>query len=346
MAKFWMAVWGYSILLLTAAMAQQRPLVMASTPDVAAIAQEVVGNAAEVGAIMPAGADVHSFTISSRQVMALQRAALVLFANSADLGFEQTIKASLGKTPLLDWPDYEAAGGQLGDYPGYPHNPHGPWLRLDNAKAMGKAIAAKLIALGLPRAVIESNLWTFERELASQQELYHAVAQEHGLRDKPLLVVIPGLCDLVANLGVPVGGVLMAEGSGTVSGRQLATAVAALKSGQYGGLVCPLSMAQSRQGEAARQVARDAGAPIAYVRFQDTDLQRDTYLSVAAYNATALAALSGTPRHAAAVRLPNWLLPALAILAGLVVGLLIGLKTRCKPQPISGAGIFDEQSDQ
>ena len=322
---------------------------LASTPDVAAIAQAITGEAADVRVIMPAGADVHSFTVSSEQVRSLQQAALVLFANSQDLGFEQTLKSALGKTPSLDWPDYEAEGASLRDYPDYPRNPHGPWLRLDNAAAMARAMARAFVRLGLPKAVIESNQQQFERELAAQQAVYIKLADDHRLRERPLLVVIPGLCDLIANMDVPVGAVLMAEGSGTVSGQTLADAVTKLKTGQYGGIVCPLSMKQSKQGEAARQVAADSGAPVAYVRFQDTNLERDTYLSVSAYNAAALAALGGGAAKPAAgqpaIQGLSWPWLALLAVAVLLIGLLIGLKTRRSVICVHGAGIFEDSAD-
>lgn len=315
---------------------------MASTPDVASIAVSVAGESAEVKAIMPAGADVHSFTVSSQQVRYLQRAVLVLFANSADLGFEDTIKAALGKTPFLDWPDYQAQGATLRDYPGYPKNPHGPWLRLDNALAMARAMAQEMIALGLPREVIEANLSGFSRELAGMKNDYVTLGKAMNL-SKPLLVVIPGLCDSVANMDVPVGAVLMAEGSGTVSGQELSASVRELKSGQFGGIVCPLSMKQSKAGEAARQVAADSGAQIAYVRFQDTNLEKDTYLSVAAYNAAALSALGmGEARPGARPARSRGLLQMAAIaLAMLIIGLIIGRAFCARRVPVCGAGIFD-----
>jgi len=324
--------------------AQSRPLIMASTPDVGAIAISVAGDAADVRAIMPAGADVHSFAVSSEQVRNLQRALVVVLANSRDLGFEQTIKGALGKTPSLDWPDYVAQGATLRDYPDYPQNPHGPWLRLDNAGAMARAMAAQFIRLGLPKAVIEANLRDFERELAAQQTMFTALAAQYALRDKPLLVVIPGLCDMIANLGLPVGAVLMAEGSGTVSGQCLTDAVTRLRSKQLGGIVCPLSMRLSRQGEAARQVAADSGAAIAYVRFQDTDLQTDTYLSVSAYNAAAIVTLGAGGAQAPAVASEQpWLLPAIVSIIALLIGLVFGATIGKRLRQTCGAGIFDEK---
>lgn len=335
--------------LVTPLWAQGEPLVLASTPDVAAIVRSVSGDLAQLQVIMPAGADAHTFTISSQQVRDLQQASLIVFANSRDLGFEATVKAAVPGKPVLDWPDYAAEGASFHDYPGYPHNPHGPWLRLDNAVAMARAIAPQLKQIGLPAAAVDANLAGFEREISAQQVMWRRLAQDHGLAGRPLLAVIPGVCDLIANMDVPVGGVLMMEGSGTVSGQELQDAVTKLKTGQYAALVCPISMKEAKQGEAARQVAADSGAPIAYVRFLDTDLSKDTYLSVSAYNAASLTALDGgRARHAAGPvsvqRFPWWWLAVLA-LAMLLIGVLVGSAVRRRKPPICGAGIFEEQGE-
>lgn len=330
--------------------AQAKPLVLASTPDVAAIVRSVSGDLVQLHVIMPAGADAHAFTISSQQVRELQQAALVVFANSRDLGFEATVKSAVPGTPVVDWPDYAAAGASFRDYPGYPQNPHGPWLRLDNALAMARAVAPRLKQIGLPAAVVDANLADFARELAAQQVMWRRLGQERGLTHRPVLAIIPGVCDLIANMDVPVGGVLMAEGSGTVSGQVLQDAVSNLRSGKYAALVCPVSMKQAKQGEAARQVAADSGAPIAYVRFQDTDLSKDTYLSVSAYNAAALAGLDlGAKGQATApVGAPHrlWLLPVVLGLAMLLIGLWLGSALRrTSAPPTSGAGIFEEKRE-
>lgn len=338
------------LLALTAPLwARGKPLVLASTPDVAAIVRSVSGDLAQLQVIMPAGADAHTFTISSQQVRALQQASLVVFANSHDLGFEETVKAAVPGKPVLDWPDYAAEGASVHDYPNYPQNPHGPWLRLDNAVAMAKAIAPKLKQIGLSAAAVDANLADFEREVAAQQVMWRRLALEHGLAGRPLLAVIPGVCDLIANMDVPVGGVLMMEGSGTVSGQELQDAVSKLKTGQYAALVCPISMKEAKQGEAARQIAADSGAPIAYVRFLDTDLSKDTYLSVSAYNAATLSALDGGATRKAVPAAPAkrqpWLWLGVLAVAMLLIGAIIGNAARRRKPPICGAGIF-EPKDQ
>lgn len=325
--------------------AAARPLVVASTPDLAVLVRAVAGDSVDLEVIMPAGADPHTVSVSASQIRSLGRAGLIVLAHSRCHEFESVVKAAVPPSRTLDWPDYAACGASLHDYPGYPQNPHGPWLRLDNARAMAEAIAPRLTQLGVPAALVQARLQLFTAEVQGAAAACRRLAAERHLAERPVLAVIPGVCDIVANLGAPVGAVLMAEGSGTVSGRDLQAAVQQLRSGAYAGIVCPLSMKQSRPGEAARQVAADSGAPLVYVRFLDTDPTAETYLAVNTYNTAALAGLGrGTLGPVAQPNAPRGVPAtlALAAAAGLALGVALGLALRRRRQVVCGAGIFDE----
>jgi zinc/manganese transport system substrate-binding protein len=321
-----------------------KPLVLVTTSDMAAIVQAVSGDLAEIGVVMPPGADPHAFTITAEQARSFQRAALVVYAHSEYHEFEQALKSGLASTPSLDWPDYAAHGAVLHDVPDYPRNPHGPWLYLPNARAMATAVAARLEEMGLPAPVLQGRLALFQQELAAQEQLCLRVARDAGLAGRPVLAVIPGVCDVIANFGLPVGDVLMAEGSGTVAGKRLEETVARLRSGQYAAVVCPLSMRQAKQGEAARQVARDSGAPVIYVHFLDAQPERDTYLSLVADNMAAFAGVH-TPQAAQPGATPlqggRLGMALLAGIAGLAIGLILS-RVLARPRSCGrGAGIFD-----
>lgn len=333
------------LIIFTAALAAwqagAKPLIIASFPDMAALTRSVAGDLVDMQVVMPPGADPHAFTITGDQVRSLGKASLLVLAYSRYHEFEAVVHSALGDTPTLDWPDYVKEGARVYDYSDYPQNPHGPWLRFENARAIARAVAARLVQMGLPAEVVQARLALFEQELAGQQDLAQRLSAQAHL--KPLLAVIPGVCDTIANLNVPVAGVLMQEGSGNVTGQRLSNAIAKLRTGECGGLVCPVSMKDTRQGQAAQQIARDSGGRVAWVRFMDTDPKRDTYLSVAAYNTAALAALgveatSATPPVTLSTPLCYSLvgLMALAILF-LAVHLL---RRRCGP--VGGAGIFDK----
>ncbi|MEN6643192.1 MAG: metal ABC transporter substrate-binding protein [Armatimonadia bacterium] len=333
------------LIIFTAALAAwqagAKPLVIASFPDMAALTRSVAGDLVDMQVVMPPGADPHAFTITGDQVRSLGKASLLVLAYSRYHEFEAIVHSALGDTPTLDWPDYVKEGARVYDYPDYPQNPHGPWLRFENARAIARTVAARLVQMGLPAEVVQTRLALFEQELSAQQDMAQRLAAQSSL--KPLLAVIPGVCDTIANLNVPVAGVLMQEGSGNVTGQRLSDAIARLRSGQYGGLVCPISMKDSRQGQAAQQIARDSGGRVAWVRFMDTNPQRDTYLSVAAYNTAALAALGTQETTAASLPgLQNQLCYLLLGLLALAVLFLTVRLLRRRCGPVGGAGIFDK----
>ncbi len=318
------------------------PLVLVTTPDIAAIVQAVAGDMADLQVVLPPGADPHDFTVTSEQVRSFGAAGLIVYANSRALGFEHVIRTALPDKPALDWPDYAAQGARLRDYPGYPQNPHAFWLNLDNAAAIARAVASRLETLGLPGDVLEGRTALFEQDLKAQRAVAARVVQERGLAGRPMLAVIPGVCDVIANWGLPVGDVLMAEGSGTVAGKRLQDAVAKLRGGAYSAIVCPLSMQKAKQGEAARQVAADSGAPIIYVHFLDTRLGQDSYLSQMADNLAALAGVGQKPSPPETLRGGKAGALVIAGIFGLLLGIALGRYFSRPRGPSCGAGIFDK----
>lgn len=341
--KCFMAMAAAMALAAGAAHAADRPVVLATTPDMASLVEPIAGDLVDLQVILPPGADPHAFSITSVQIQAFRKAALVVYAFSQAHEFETALKHTLADKPSLDWDDYAAQGATLRDYPEYPRNPHAPWLRLDNASAIARAVAAKLEQMGLPGPVLQGRLALFEHELAAQRDLCLRVAKDRGLAGRPMLAIIPGVCDIIANFGVPVGDVLMAEGSGTVAGKRLQDTVAKLRSGQYAAIVCPISMRQTKQGDAARQIASDSGAPIVYVHFLDTRPGKDTYLSQRADEIVAVAGVGvkqAAGGRAAAGRYGPWGY-LLAAVAGIVLGLALGSRLKHRPRPSCGAGIFE-----
>lgn len=338
-----------ALLLVTAAAA--KPLVVVTLPDLAGLVQAVTGDEVELQVVMPAGADPHSFSVTADLLRQLRRADLLVYAHSGFMHFEEHLVEALGPVPALDWPDYERHGARLLDIPGYAPNTHGFWLDLHNARALTAALAERLPQLGLPAAVVAARAAMLDRELAAQQQLGRRLATQSGLSGKPLAAMIPGVAYCVSNLGLQVGAVLMAEGSGFGESTTLAAATRDLRSGALGGLVCPLSLAETRIGEAARQLARDTGTVVYYVRFLDLDPNRESFLSLTAFNLAAIGGGAGTSLDKPLN--PQSQTPAkrsLAPLAVTVIAILIGalgfglgylLARRRHPEALCGAGLFD-----
>ncbi|RLF71457.1 MAG: hypothetical protein DRN35_02335, partial [Thermoplasmata archaeon] len=86
-----------------------------------------------------------------------------------------------------------------------------------------------------------------------------------------------------------VGATLLKEGSGFLSGAELAQIEKGLKDGRYLGVVCPESMREAKAGELSRQISKDTGAPTVYVKFIVSEESSDP-ISLQYYN---LASLKG-----------------------------------------------------
>lgn len=320
-----------------------KPLVLATMSDIAGIAAAVAGELINLQVVLPPGSDPHAFSLTANEIEKFQHARLIIYAHSHAHEFEAALRAALPHIPALDWPDYAAYGAQLSDVPGYPRNPHGPWLKLPNALAIARAIAESLQTLGLPSQALQARLALFQQELISLHQQCLRLAAEKGLRGRAVVAMIPGVCDAIANFDIATGAVLMSEGSGTVVGKTLQHAADQLRQGAFAAIVCPWSMREAKAGEAARQLAQDSGAPVLYVHFLDLRLGQDTYLSQRTDDFAAVAAMNCSAPQTRAIAPLFALQLVLGVLAGTLIGLLLG-RLWAKPTPCPcGAGIFEDE---
>jgi ABC-type Zn uptake system ZnuABC Zn-binding protein ZnuA len=328
-------------------------VVAVTLPDVGLVVSAVAGELARVICLTPGGADPHSFTLSAADIEHLRGADLVVFASTPMLEFEADLRASLrggGAGPqVLDWPDYVEHGARLNDVPGLPRNPHGLWMDPGNAQAMAAAVAERLTALGLRREVLQANLARFRQELAGTREAARALANRDGA-PRPLVAVVPGVCDVILAAARPVAMVLLpTEGASFASAADVGRAVEKLRSGEWGGLVCAEIARDSKPGEIARQIAADSGSRVYYVRFLAAQEPGWTFASQTSYNAAVLAEGAGGEGKAGGQPEPPGLSPGLA--AGLValpalvvivvLSLALASARRAALAGLPGAGIFE-----
>ncbi len=336
--------------------------VVVTLTDLVPLVRAVGGDEVTLTCIAPAGGDPHSFTISPLAAGTLRSARLVVFAGSEFLEFENEIKRGLDNTPVVDWPDYMAEGARLHDVPGLPANPHGLWLELGNGIAIARAVGRKLVDLGASRTLVRGNVAGFVSELQAARATGVALAQANGTAGQTLVAVVPGVADCILNLGMKVGKVLLpTEGASFASGQDVQEAVARLRSGAWGGLVCPLGLRDAKPGEIARQVAQDAHCRVIYVRFLGPVSEESSYLAQAYYNAGVLATAGAQPPNAdrreggtdgrarpggmsARASAASVALAALVVILLLVVALLNTRRIARTAAP--GAGIFDDLEER
>lgn len=328
------------------AVAGERPLVVASVPDVVPIVEALAGDGVECLSVLPPGVDPHGFSVGADTIVGLGRARLMVYTNSGFLHFEEHLRESLADVPAVDWPDYQAHGARLLDFPGLPQTFHGFWLDWTNARAIARALADALPDLGVDAALIQARLTQFEHELSALEATSAALVEAAGLQGASFVVADACLVYTVSNLGYRVGSVLMTEGAGALSGRQLAQVVEGLKSGDLAGVVCPDSMRDSKLGEISRQVARDGHSRVIYARFLQPTAGGSSYLSEAYYNVAALTAPQGLVPRDRAVRSSGcpWSLFGAVLAAALgTVGWLAARLWSCRlgRTEVAGAGIFE-----
>lgn len=333
--------------------------------DVLPVVNAVAGNLVDASYIMPPGSDPHSFTLSAQQQERLATADFIIYSHSGFQHFEEHIRESFPDTPCLDWPDYVAEGAALGDFVGYEGNPHGFWLDNNNAQAIAKAVAKRFASMGVDKTALNAGLAQFTTEMEAMKATIERISEACDAKGRVVVSATPCIMYSIRNVGFEIGGVLLGEGAGFTGGKELKDITDKLKSGEYFGVVCPISMKDAKAGEVSRQIAKDAGCPVIYIQF--LGVSRDltnSFLSQGYYNAAVLAAAdrvatapsappvpavaqAAAPAAASAedpsARANAGLIVAVVFLLVVVFILAAALKRRSTPPSAGGAGIFDDR---
>jgi len=312
--------------------------------DLVPIVKTLGGSGVNILDVMPPGADPHGYTLTADALMEIQSADLVVLGNSDFLTFESELVDAIGDKQILDWPDYQRHGAEMKSFPGYDANPHGFWLGYDNAKAVAAAVAEALILNGLDIDNVTQRLAAFNSELDSLKQAGVALMEELERERSTWVAMLPGVCYTIDNLGLGVGAVVYTEGAGFASGSELMEVEHSLRQREYAGIVCPISMKDSRAGEMAEQISLDTDTPVCYVRFLDAAAE-DSFLAQAAYN---LGAIGATAAEGSIIRQPGIPISAHLIWAVIVFGLLITIVLQNKRMYYSGPsaasqGIFNKK---
>lgn len=337
------AVLGFAVALVAClsvpAMSQEDGVlrVAVSLPDLVPIVRTLGGDAVEIVGILPPGGDPRSFELGPEASAHAEGSDLIVFANSDVFDFEKKLKETGEGIDSVDWPDYERHGAALKDFPNAEASPYGFWMGFENAEAIAAAIAEALMAHGLDAEAVAGNLASFLTEInameASGRELMKAIGGE----EKAWVGAVPDVGYVIDNLGLAVGEIIQEEAEGTTSGGRLQDIESRLRAGTCVGLVCPLSMRETKAGETCEQVARATGAPVCYVHLLDTEAD-GSYVAQAAYNAAALSAASSSRTPAPVERSRNpagliWGLVAFALL------ILLAIQNRRMHALASGAAL-------
>ena len=257
----------YTLILFVLLVFPAKALIVVTIPDFKPIIQDIVGDR-DVVVSLTAG-DPHSFSLSGKDVETLRKAKLIVLANSELFGFERKIAEEFDNT--LDFKDY---GVELRDFPGYPKNPHGYWMDPKNAIAIARAVKEKLSEI-YPQyeSEFDRNYENFVKRVENAEK-----EAKKLVKGGKFVAMVPGVCYIASSLGIEVENVLLSEGSGFSSGKELEMIKEKLRKGEIEGILVPEFMKGSKGGEIAETLAKETGCKIAWVKFASGDLAYDTQL--------------------------------------------------------------------
>jgi len=246
--------------------------IVVTIPDFKPIAESIAGNEFEVLALIPQASDPHAFTLSADDITTLRKADLIVLANSNFFEFEAKIAEEF--TDLVDFEDYNV---KLYDFPGYRQNLHGYWMLPENAIEIARAIKEKLVEkYPEKREIFDRNYHVFvDRVKEAAKEAKKITSNERG---KKFVAMVPGVCYIARTFNITISAVIISEGSGIASGKEIAEIRNKLKSGEYRGIIVPEFMKNGKGEELARELVKNTNAKIAWVKFSQGDSAYDTML--------------------------------------------------------------------
>jgi zinc transport system substrate-binding protein len=275
------------LLLLVPALAQVR--VAATTPILADLVRQVGGSRVQVVAVVPPGADPHTFEPSPSLAKALSQTRL-LFANGLGLEpFLPRLKALLpkgakvvllaeGRKGLIC--EEEAHPGEKEDHAHGPCDPH-LWLDPTYALAYAETIAKELTRLDpAGQAQYRANLKRFQEEVKRRDQAFRAC----NLKGVKVVVQHDAFRYFARRYGLVVVGVLSHGGAQEVGSR---TFLALVEKAKKEGVRLVLAEPQF-QGKAIRTLAEAIGARVAVLYTDTLDDRVRSYLDLLDHNRKAL----------------------------------------------------------
>ena len=257
-----------TLMLLVLMIFPAKALIVVTIPDFKPIVQDIVGDKDEVISLTASG-DPHSFSLSGKDIETLRNAKLIVLANSELFGFERKIAEDFDN--ILDFKDY---GVKLRDFPGYPKNPHGYWMDPENAISIAKAVKDRLSEIYPQHSdYFDENYANFVKRVKNAEK-----EAKKLVKSGKYVAMIPGVCYIASSLNIEITQILLSEGSGFLSGKELEEVKEKLKKGEIEGILAPEFMKGSKGGEIAEMLAKETGCKIAWVKFASGDIAYDTQL--------------------------------------------------------------------
>lgn len=246
--------------------------IVVTVADFKPIIEAVAGEGFEVYSLLPPGSDPHAFSLTVEDIERLKSAELIVLTNSELLDFEKKITNEFSNT--LDFEDYNA---KLYDFPGFKKNPHGYWMLPENAIGIAKAVKDKLSEMHPEKKEqFEENYAALVERVREAEKEAKKIAE--GEAGKRYVAMVPGVCYIAKTYDLRIAAVLISEGAGAASARELAEIREKLSKGEYRGIIVPEFMKGGKGEEIAEELVKGTNARIAWVKFSSGATAYDTML--------------------------------------------------------------------
>ncbi|GAA5334511.1 MULTISPECIES: metal ABC transporter substrate-binding protein [Thermus] len=274
----------WAFFLLAPALAQVR--VAATTPILADLVGQVGSKRVEVVAVVPPGADPHTFEPTPAVAKALSRSR-ILFANGLGLEpFLPKLQNLLPKGARVVRLGEGMPGLICEEAPHADEHAHGPcdphlWLDPTYALRYAERIAEELIRLDPGgKALYEANLRRFQKEVERRDQAFRAC----GLNGVKVVAQHDAFRYFARRYGLVVVGTLSGSGTQEVGSRRF---LALLEKAKREGVKLLLAEPQFG-GTALKALAEALGARIALLYTDTLDARVPTYLALLDHNLKAL----------------------------------------------------------
>ncbi|NPA75653.1 MAG: zinc ABC transporter solute-binding protein [Euryarchaeota archaeon] len=227
------------------------------------IVQKIGGMYVSSDYIVPAGTDIHDYSLTQNDIAKIKASALVVLANSNFFSIDAHIRSVAQGKRVLDFDDYNATIFSVGaikeDY-------HGYWLYPKNAVGIASAVASALSGMAPEyRSYFLSNLESFENELNGTLTLAKNMVSRSGLDGAGVILAVPGVLYVAKSMGFRIAGILTEGPNQFVSPQELARMKDAIMAGKVAMVINAQNLEASRAGEIALELSRQTGVKIAYV---------------------------------------------------------------------------------
>ncbi len=253
------------ILLPSRALCEGDRLVVVSIETLALIVREVGGDRVRVEVLVPEDIEPHALQFTSEMLNKARKAMLLVL--TGHFAFEENLIEQIN-TPYTTLEDYLKTGLKLLEIPGSGLNIHGYWLHPQNAIAIARAVAEKLKAIDPSFGeYYEKNFRAFEIKMGKLMEyLNTSIIKNLGLKYVKVVIAFPAAQYIANALGMKSAAFLSRGGEALIGGSDLIAIEEKLRSGEYKLIIAPDIIAETQIGKYIEQIARETGAPIAYVK--------------------------------------------------------------------------------